>query len=368
MKVIITGVTGQDGSYMAEYLLKNTDHEIVACVRRTSKFIDRNVNHLLQNKRFKIVNFDLLDPHVVSSTIKREQPDYFINFAAQTFVKDSWDSPVLHFNTNAVGVLNILEIIRHHAPSCRFYSSGSSEEFGDVEYCPQDEKHPLRPRSPYGASKAAARHIVKVYRESYGLYAIQGFLFNHESPRRQDYFVTRKISKGAARINAAIARRVAFEPIELGNLDAKRDWSDARDFVDGVWRMLNQETYNEKLKSLSGDKLINNLKEYVLSSNETHTVREFAEACFDILGIHGYWDGEGVNERYVIANYINGIGDVKSEILVKVNPEFYRPAEVNVLLGDSSLARRELKWEPKSDFKKLVKDMVENDLRENRAL
>jgi GDPmannose 4,6-dehydratase len=249
---------------------------------------------------------------------------------------------------NCMAVLHQLEAIRKFAPNCRYYNAGSSEEFGDVVYSPQDESHPLRPRSPYGASKASARHLVKVYRDSYNLFALQGWLFNHEGVRRGEEFVTRKITKNVARIELAIKNKEKFEPLELGNLDSKRDWSDAEDFVEGVWLMLNQ------------DKPI----EYVLSSNETHTIKEFVELAFKEVGIDGIWVGEKLNEMYQLPNYLTDFVDLTSVSLVKVNPKFYRPAEVELLWGNSEKARKELNWTPKTDFKSLVKKMLDTDLEE----
>jgi GDPmannose 4,6-dehydratase len=680
---IVTGVTGQDGSYMVDYLLKNTDLFIVGGVRRLSVYNHININHI-NNPRFLLLNFDLTDSHSIARIVEKLQPEYFINLAAQSFVASSWDFARQTWQTNSTSVLDILESIRLYKPSCRFYQAGSSEEFGNVSYVPQDEKHPLKPRSPYGASKAAARQLVKVYRDSYDLYAIQGWLFNHEcltartpvilknkytnlidikpieeivphrkdaskgtkyttineceylvwdnnnwqeiktrtatwndknheknvlrimsrggfyeatsdhksfkhgeietatknlktgdrlelkslppnseislmseeeaeflglmsaegyiskdrnsarftnkdavlcnkiknlwskisigytseyytvsgytqkkdilninllgdsnylnllrdelytksgekrvpqkilnsnkkiieaylrgynygdglkagnqnselqgfttnsytlsaglcfllnileyrfilcpeergdkiyfkininvknskkgehlkkslneitkisklnyvgwlfdletssntfsagvgfswvhnSERRGVEFVTRKITTNVARIRHSIKSGSYFSPLELGNIDAKRDWSHAMDFVEGIWLMLNQE----------------NPKEYVLSSNETHTVREFVEKAFKFAGIDGLWTGEGINEKYVLSN--------KPDItLMQINEKFYRPAEVELLLGDSTLAREELNWTPKISFDELVKRMVENDLK-----
>jgi GDPmannose 4,6-dehydratase len=201
--------------------------------------------------------------------------------AAQSFVGASWQIPEQTFDIDAVGVIRCLEAIRKHAPNCKFYNAGSSEELGNVDYSPQDEAHPLKPRSPYGAAKAAARHIVKVYRESYNLFAIQGLLYNHESPRRGEEFVTRKITKEIAKIKKAIDYGYQFKPLELGNIYAKRDWSHAKDFVRGIWMMLNQEKPTE----------------YILASGETHTVKEFIEKSFKYINIKGEWLGEGLNER-----------------------------------------------------------------------
>jgi GDPmannose 4,6-dehydratase len=339
-KIIITGVTGQDGSFMADYLLKNTEHAIVAGVRRLSVKTHDNINHLVGNPRFKLIDLAVADQANTESVIAEEKPDYFINFAANSFVGVSWKMPVNHMETNAMAVLYQLEAIRKHCPNCRYYNAGSSEEFGDVLYSPQSEIHPLRPRSPYGVSKASARHMVKAWRDSYNLYAIQGWLFNHEGTRRGEEFVTRKITKNVARIKYEYILN-DFKPLELGNVDAKRDWSDAEDFVEGIWLMLNQEEP----------------KEYVLSSNETHTIREFVEEAFNFAGFGSEkcrWEGRGVDEKYYH-------GD---RVLVQINPEFYRPAEVDLLLGDSSLARRELNWNPQTDFLELVRKMVAHDLRE----
>jgi GDPmannose 4,6-dehydratase len=239
-----------------------------------------------------------------------------------------------------MSVLYQLEAIRKFAPNCRYYNAGSSEEFGDVVSVPQDENHPLRPRSPYGASKASARHIVKVWRDSYKTFAVQGWLFNHEGTRRGKEFVTRKITSGIASIYFALKNKESFKPIELGNLDSKRDWSDAEDFVDGVWKMINNQEP----------------KDYVLSSNETHTVREFVELAFAAAGIEGQWLGnKGTTEEVFLEK-------VSKKVLLKINPVFFRPAEVDILLGDSTLARKDLEWRPKTSFPDLVKKMVNNDI------
>jgi GDPmannose 4,6-dehydratase len=345
-KIIVTGATGQDGSYMIEYLLNNTEHKIVAAVRRTSQFINSNLKNVIDNSRVSVVYFDLIDPHSIETLIKNEQPDYFINFGAQTFVADSWNMPFLHFQTNAISTLHILEAIRKHCPQCKLYLSGSSEEVGDVDYSPQDEKHPLKPRSPYAASKATGRLLAKVYRESYNIFVVQGILFNHESERRQDYFVTRKITKGVARIYHAIKNNQPFAPIELGNIDARRDWSHAEDFVDGVWKMINSSKP----------------KDYVLSSNETHTIREFINKSFVCAGIEGIWHGSGQEEQMSVSTEYAIKNEIQSSILVKINPKFYRPAEVELLLGDSTLARQELGWNPKISFDNLVERMVKYDI------
>ena len=346
--VVITGVTGQDGSHMVDYLIKTTDYLIFGGARRLSIKNHENIEHLDNNSRFHLVNFDLSDAHSISKIVESLKPDYFINLAAQTFVGSSWDFPSQTWECNTTGIIHILEAIRQHKPSCRFYNAGSSEEYGDVAYIPQDENHPARPRSPYGASKSAARQLVKVYRESYNLYAIQGLLFNHEGTRRGEEFVTRKITKGVARIKKAIVEGKSFVPIELGNVKAKRDWSDAEDFVDGIWKMLNQKAPNE----------------YVLSSNETHTIAEFVWHAFKAADIEGAWHGQAESAEFSISTKDAIKYDPVVSVLVKINPKFYRPAEVDLLLGDSTKARKELGWKPETSFEQLVDKMVKNDLKQ----
>lgn len=369
-KVIVTGATGQDGSYMIEYLLKNTDNTVIAAVRRTSQAILSNLKDVIGNPRLKLVTTDLNDVHSVTSLIRDEKPDYFVNFGASAFVPDSWNSPAQVMQTNSVALIHILEAIRQFAPQCRTYSAGSSEQWGNVLYSPQDEKHPPRPRSIYGVSKVAAGMICKVYRESYGLYVVHGILLNHESERRQDYYVSRKVTKGVARIAKAINEGKLFEPIELGNLDAKRDWSHAEDFVDGVWRMMNQVEFNCRHLRAQGILIDYEpnppLNEYVLASGETHSIRELVEKAFASAGIRGLWAGEsGPDETYAylppvsLERLSQGMGVPP---LVRINPVFYRPADVELLLGDSTAARTELGWSPQVSFDDLVKRMVKSDL------
>lgn len=341
-KIIVTGVTGQDGSHMVDYLLKNVDCEIFGAVRRISVPNYQNIKHLEKEKRFNFIKLDLNDSHSIKNAILDIDPDYFINFGAQSFVKSSWDYPEQTFNTDATAIIHILESLRRFAPKCHFYNAGSSEEFGDVIYSPQNEEHPLRPQSPYGAAKCAARHIVRVYKESYDLYAVQGWLFNHEGTRRGFEFVTRKISSEIARIKKSMEKGEDFEPLRLGNLEARRDWTDAEDFMDGVWKMLNQKTINPK--------------NYVLASGEMHTIRQFLELTLEEAEIEFVKSGAEDKEKYI---------NKDGKEIVKIDKRYYRHAEVHELLGDSTLAKEELGWQPKGNFESLVKKMYNNDYNKN---
>lgn len=376
---IVTGVTGQMGSYVAEFLLVK-GIKVVGTARRLSVKNHVNIEHLKTREGFDLAAMDLCDSHSINALIGAYKPDYFFNCAANSFVGTSWTYPEQHMDYNALGVLRQLEAIKNLSPHTRYVNFGSSEEFGDVQYVPQDEKHPGRARSPYGASKIAARQIVKVYRESFGLYAIQCWCFNYESERRGEEFVTRKITLGVARIARAIKDGQSFEPIRLGNLDAKRDWSHAEDFVDGIWRMLNQEEHRPDLRQVVQalpdnshyswqQDVVQELGEYVLSSNETHTVRSFVEKAFAVAGIRGLWWDSGFNgdpkdEVLLLADRDNpALATKKAVELVRVDPAFFRPAEVDLLLGDSTRARAELGWTPKVSFNELVRRMVVSDLK-----
>ena len=337
-KVLITGILGQDGANMAEYLLKEPNLEVYGMMRRTSNANFGNIESFKEHPRFRLVCGDLTDEVSIDKLVEEIKPDYFINFGANSFVGCSWDMPLQVFDVNTLGVIRSLEAIRKFKPDCRFYSAGSSEELGDIDYSPQDINHPIKPRSPYGASKAASRHLVKVYRESYNMFAVHSILFNHEGVRRGEEFVTRKITKGVARIATAIANNEEFKPLQLGNVHSKRDWSDSEDFVKGIWLMLNQEKP----------------KEYVLSSNETHSIKDFVGKAFGHAYVSGFWEGEGLDEKVLHeGNHVP---------LVEVNKDFYRPAEIELLYGDSSPAREELGWNPEISFDKLVQRMVECDL------
>lgn len=354
-KVLITGITGQDGSLMADYLINNfKDIEVYGSHRRLSVPNHCNIQHLKSNSRFKIIEMDVTDPESINNTFGEILPDYFINFAANSFVGNSWKMPINHMQTNAMAVLYCLEAIKNIKPDTKFYNAGSSEQFGDVDYAPQDIKHPFKPRSPYGVSKCTAHHLVKVYRESYNIFAVQGILFNHEGTRRGEEFVTRKITKNIARIHNCIKdHKENFEALELGNIYSKRDWSDAEDFVKGIWLMLNQDKP----------------KDFVLSSSETHTIKEFIEIAFKHIGIKGKWQGEGIQEKFIFKEYKNEfyLHDDNCA-LVRINEKFYRPAEVELLLGDSNEAREELGWYPEVTFETLVKKMVDYDIKHYRLL
>jgi GDPmannose 4,6-dehydratase len=312
-KALITGVTGQDGSYLAELLLSK-GYEVVGMVRRTSHHSYERIEHLLD--RIEIVAADLLDQHSLTVVLQETRPDEVYNLAAQSYVPTSWTQPVLTGEFTALGVTRILEAIRLVHPSAKFYQASSSEMFGKATETPQRETTPFYPRSPYGVAKVYGHWITVNYRESYGIYAVSGILFNHESPRRGIDFVTRKVTDGVARIKLGLARE-----LRLGNLDARRDWGFAGDYVDAMWRMLQQPTPQD----------------YVVGSGKTHSVQELVEAAFSHVGLD--W------QRYVL-------NDAK----------FHRPAEVDLLLADPGKARRELGWIPKVGFKELIAVMVDADL------
>lgn len=336
--VLVTGISGQDGSNMVRYLLQNTNYTIYGSIRRVSVSNHENISDI-KNKRFIIIHLDLLDQQSIINNIKTIKPNYIINFAAQSFVGESWNSPIQTFTTNTLPVMYFLEAIREYVPLCRFYSAGSSEEFGQLEYVPLDLKHPLNPRNPYGASKCSARHIVKVYRESYNLFAIHCILFNHEGIRRGKEFVTRKITSNIARIKNEIENGIEVTPFELGNINSVRDWSDSEDFVEAVWLMLNQPIP----------------REYILSSDETHSIKEFIDLTCEYAEISIEWE---IDEK----NPVNTILKCKNHIIMKINEHFYRPLEVDVLYGDSRETKKLLNWKPKTTFKELVKKMIKNDI------
>jgi GDPmannose 4,6-dehydratase len=315
---LITGVTGQDGSYLAEFLL-GKGYRVVGVVRRTSHDSYERIGHLLN--RLDIVPADLLDQHSLTTVLRDVQPDEVYNLAAQSFVPTSWNQPVLTGVFTALGVTRLLEAVRLARPEARFYQASSSEMFGKAQETPQNERTPFHPRSPYGVAKVYGHWITVNYRESYGTYAVSGILFNHESPRRGLEFVTRKISDGVARIALGLARE-----LRLGNLDARRDWGFAGDYVEAMWLMLQQPGPDD----------------YVVGTGETHAVREFVEVAFGHVGLD--W------RQHVV-----------------VDPRFVRPAEVDLLLADPAKARERLQWTPRVGFRELVVMMVEADLERLRA-
>jgi len=331
---IITGVTGQDGSYLAELLLSK-GYQVYGLVRRTSQPTQGRslINHLLKNERFHLVNGDLTDQSSIDNAVNEIQPDEFYNLGAQSFVPESWRSPTMTADVTGLGALRCLEAIKLVKPDCRFYQAGSSEQFGEVREIPQNELTPFYPRSPYGCAKVFAYEITRNYRESYGLYACTGILFNHESPRRGLEFVTRKVTMTVARISSGLD-----EFLSIGNVKAKRDWGFAGDYVEMQWRMLQQEEPED----------------FVVATGETHSVQDMIDMAFSRVGFDLTWSGEGVD---TIATDKEGV------VRVKTNPKFFRPAEVDLLVGDYTLASQKLGWKPSTSFEELVNMMVDSDVK-----
>jgi len=331
---LITGVSGQDGSYLAEFLLQK-DYAVYGLVRYCSEKKHERIEHLKTNSEFHLVEGDLTDTARINSIINSfEQYDLIeiYNLGAQSHVKVSFSQPEYTANVDAMGTLRILEAIHqtNFSSKFKFYQAGTSEMFGKIQDPLQNEMTPFYPRSPYGVSKLFGYWITKNYRESYGMFACTGILFNHESERRGEEFVTRKITLGLAEW------RRSQKPIELGNLDAKRDWGHAQDYVEAMWLMLQQPEPQD----------------FVIGTGETHSIRDFIQMSLLILEKEITWDGQGEDE----------VGKVGDEIVVKINPEFYRPAEVDVLIADASKAREVLGWTPKISFAELVKRMVTHDI------
>lgn len=327
---LITGITGQDGSYLAELLLEK-GYNVYGIMRRKSVVDYGNVEHIKDKIHF--IYADMTDVISLISAMRISQADEVYNLAAQSFVATSWEQPIATADIDAAGVTNMLEAIRTVKPSAHFYQASTSEMFGLVQEMPQTEKTPFYPRSPYGVAKLYGHWITKNYRESYGLYACSGILFNHESERRGKEFVTRKITDAVARIKQGIQ-----EYMELGNMDSKRDWGHSKDYVRAMWLMLQQETPDD----------------YVIATNETRSVREFVETAFAHVGIQVKWQGEGVDEV--------GINAENGQVIVKVNKKFFRPAEVDVLLGNPAKAEEKLGWTREIPFAELVTRMVDNDM------
>ena len=335
---LITGITGQDGSYLTELLL-GKGYEVHGIIRRHSTPCTDRIDHLLEDRQYKDRLFihygDLTDTSCLSNIINTYKPDEVYNLAAQSHVGISFEVPEYTADVTGVGTLRILEAIHQSGLNCKYYQASTSELFGGLpETAPQSEATPFYPKSPYGAAKLYSYWITVNYRESYNLFACNGILFNHESPRRGDNFVTRKITIAVANIMAG-----KQEKLSLGNMDAKRDWGFAGDYVEGMWRILQQDK--------PGD--------YVLATNETHTVREFVELAFAEVGVTVEWKGTGVEEK--------GYDKATGKLLVDVNPEFFRPAEVEFLWGDASRAERELGWKREVSFPQLVQMMVDEDMK-----
>ena len=327
---LITGITGQDGSYLAELLLEK-GYNVYGIMRRKSVVDYGNVEHIKDKIHF--IYADMTDPVSLITAMKISQADEVYNLAAQSFVATSWEQPLATADIDALGVTNMLEAIRIVKPTAHFYQASTSEMFGLVQEIPQTEKTPFYPRSPYGVAKLYGHWITKNYRESYDLFACSGILFNHESERRGKEFVTRKITDAVARIKHGI-----LDCVELGNLDAIRDWGHSKDYVRAMWLMLQQDTPDD----------------YVIATNETRTVREFVDTAFKHVGIDIEWNGEGVNET--------GTDKATGKVVVKVNPQFFRPAEVELLLGNPEKAETKLGWKRDISFSQLVERMVKNDM------
>jgi GDPmannose 4,6-dehydratase len=336
---IITGVTGQDGAYLAELLLEK-GYTVYGTYRRTSSVNFWRISELgiLRHPQLHLVEYDLTDLGATFSMIQRVQPDEIYNLAAQSFVGVSFEQPGTTAQITGIGALNLLEAIRHLNPKIKFYQASTSEMFGKVQAVPQDETTPFYPRSPYGVAKLYAHWMTINYRESYGIFGSSGILFNHESPLRGLEFVTRKVTDGVAKIKLG-----QLDCLELGNIDARRDWGFAKEYVEGMWRMLQAPVPDT----------------YVLATNRTESVRDFVRMAFKVAGVDVDFVGQGENE--VAVNVSN------DKTVMRVNPSFYRPAEVDLLIGDSSKAREQLGWEPKASLEDLCRMMVEADLARNRV-
>ncbi|MBJ6725935.1 GDP-mannose 4,6-dehydratase [Geomesophilobacter sediminis] len=336
-KALITGITGQDGSYLAELLL-GKGYQVHGMIRRSSSFNTGRIDHIYRDPHESDTNLllhygDLNDASSINHILREIRPDEIYNLGAQSHVRVSFDVPEYTAEVDALGAVRILEGIRETGINTRFYQASSSELYGKVVETPQKETTPFYPRSPYACAKAYAYYITQNYRESYGMFACNGILFNHESPRRGETFVTRKITRAAARIKLGMQRC-----LYLGNIEAKRDWGFAGDYVEAMWRMLQA--------SEAGD--------YVVATGETYTVRSFAELVFARLDMPLIWQGEGVHEK--------GIDSKTGKIVVEIDPKYFRPAEVDLLLGDATKAKRELGWAPQTSYRELVEMMTDADL------
>jgi GDPmannose 4,6-dehydratase len=335
---LITGITGMDGSYLSELLLEK-GYEVHGIIRRTSTFNTGRIDHLFD--KLNLHYGDVTDPLVVSNLISKIQPDEVYNLAAQSHVKVSFEIPYYTAQVDALGTLAILEAVKNHCHNARIYQASTSELYGGMGYnmptTGYTEESTMHPRSPYGCAKMYGLWITKNYRESYGMHISNGILFNHEGERRGETFVTRKITIALSKIKKALSDNADFETLKLGNLYSKRDWGYAKDYVYGMWLMTQQDTPDD----------------YVLATNETHSIKEFVNLAALECEIDIYWIGEGVNEKAITK---------EGKVIIEIDQRYYRPAEVDVLLGDYTKAKEKLGWEPKVKFKKLVKLMMLNDI------
>lgn len=332
-KALITGIRGQDGAYLAKLLLEK-GYEVYGADRRSGDSSNWRLKELGIENDIKIVYMDLLEISNIIDTIRKIQPDEVYNLAAQSFVGASFSQPLLTAEVDAMGVLRLLEAIRLYRPEAKFYQASTSEMFGKVQEIPQTEKTPFYPRSPYGVAKLFGHWITVNYRESYNMFACSGILFNHESPLRGLEFITRKVTYSLARI-----KHGKQDKLLVGNLEAKRDWGYAPEYVQAMWMMLQADSPDD----------------YVIATGQTHSVREFIERAAQVAGFDIVWEGEGVNEK--------GIDRKSGKVIVEVSPEFFRPAEVDLLIGNPQKAKEKLGWQPHTTFDRLVEIMMEADLK-----
>jgi GDPmannose 4,6-dehydratase len=331
-KAIITGITGQDGSYLTELLL-DKGYEVHGVIRRASNFNTERIDHLLSHKNLKLHHGDVTDSSNLNKLLADIKPDEIYNLAAQSHVQVSFEVPEYTAQVDAMGTLRILDAIQNHCPNARFYQASTSELYGKVQEIPQKETTPFYPRSPYGVAKIYGFWIVKNYREAYNLYACNGILFNHESERRGKTFVTRKITIGLSEIVHGLRTS-----LKLGNLNSKRDWGYAKEYVEAMWLMLQQDTPED----------------FVIATGKTYTIREFVERAAKYIDVEIEWKGIGVDEK--------GIDKKTGKIIIEVDPKYFRPTEVDLLVGDGTKAKQLLKWAPKVELDELVEIMMKNDL------
>jgi len=332
-KAIITGITGQDGSYLAKLLLSK-GYKVYGAQRRNTGLKHWRLDELGITDQIEFMDFDLGEPYNIEKTIDKVKPDEFYNLAAQSFVGLSFEQPQVTTITNSLGVLNILEVIRNKFPKIKFYQASTSEMFGKVIETPQKETTPFHPRSPYGVAKAYSHYLTQNYRESYGLFACSGILFNHESPMRGEEFVTRKITKGLVEYTRT------GKVLELGNIESYRDWGHAEDYVEAMWLMLQQDEPED----------------FVISTGKTIQIKDFITRCLDELNIAYEFNGHEVIDKH------------NRKHIIKTNPKFFRPAEVDLLVGDSTRAKEKLLWRPKHTLKTLVRDMIKEDVKRRKNI